>query len=313
MNAGTLIDYAQQRAGRVDSGYRTRTLNFLNEAMERWAIARPWRSLKRTVDLITDGTRNLVFPDYVAHVVWLLDKSNTNVINYQERWDRDNPGTYLADTSGRSDFWREQEVVPVYRQPTAAAQIAFTSTSSGESFAVHIAGILSDTAASGTAGAEYMGEEICTASGGTCVSTNIFKNILSVGKTGLTTGYVSGTAGGTELCKMAPNRYSAKYRKVELIAIPTANTEIRAGVILEPPRLTDEAHVPHSSVNNEFLIWYAAGLIHKAQGDTQIGEICMNRAMRIMAQDDQHEKTAGDQDWNAAPDPLYWQSEDSWP
>jgi hypothetical protein len=313
MDAGTLISYAQQRAGRVDSGFDDRTLNFLNEAVERWAISRPWQSLKRTITTVTTGDRSMVFPDYVAHVAWLCDEDNQNVINYQERWDRDHPGAYLGDSTGNPDFWREAEVASVYRQPTTPAQISFLSTASGESFSVHITGLIQDTAVSGTAGEYYFGEEVCVASGSTCISSNLYQDIISVGKTGTTGGYVKVRQGSTELAKIAPRRWSAKYRKVEFLTIPGAGITYRCGVIIEPPKLTRETHVPHPSINNEYLIWYAAGLIHKAQGDTQIAEVCLARANRIMNRDDQQEKTAGDRDWNAAPDQMYWGSERSWP
>jgi len=313
MDAGTLISHAQQRAGRVDSGYDARTLNFLNEAVTRWAIAKPWDTLKRVVDMPTTGERDLVFPDYVAHVSWLADKSNTKQLDHRTRWDRDFTSSYLSDAEGSASLWKEAEISAVYRQPSTPSVINFVSTSSGESFAAHITGLLQDTNASGTAGEFYFGEEVCTAdSGGTCASTRVFQNIISVGKTGVTTGYVTVNEGSTELAKISPNRWTGKYRKVQLMTIPGAGTIFRCGVLVAPPQLTKATHVPHPSINVDYLIWYAAGLIHKAQGDTQIAEICLARADRILARTDQQEKTAGDKDWNAAPDYGYWNSEQYW-
>jgi len=307
MDVATLISQAQQVAGRVDSAFQERTLRFLNEAVEKWALARPWNGLRKTVDVVCDGTRYLVFPDFVRSVRLLTDLTNKKYLDYIENWDRQATHEYLSASTGAVAWWREEGIVPVYSQPATPSYVTVAGASASDVFTVHLAGTGLDTAASGTAGEVFFQEELITVNGTTtATSTRIYKDILSVGKDRLTEGDLSIAVAGTQVGRVAANRWYTPYRRVELLRIPSAGTTLRAGVLCAPPQLHETGQVPHPSINPQYLIWYAAGVIHKAQNETDQAAVCFRQAAELLAQRDYQEQAFSDRDWTSAPDPNYW-------
>ena len=316
MDVQTLIVAAQRLAGRVDVGFDDRSLNFLNEAIEAWAIALPWSTLRDTLTLTCDGTRSLVFPDHVRTVRWLADVSSRRPIDARDFWDREAPDQYLGDTTGPASWWREEGVAPVYLQPTEAlpAQITFRTTVS-DTFTCHLTGLSIDTTQSGTAGYRYFAEErINVAGSGPATSANFYVKVMSCGRSKRAAVDTLILNGATQIGRIQANRQRSAYRRIEFLTIPGAGTQIRAGVIMQPGDLTEIWMNPHPSINLEFLRWYAAGLIHKAQNQSDQGELCIQRANQILSQRAYQEKMAGDKDLGCIPDQQYWGTEDvgSW-
>jgi hypothetical protein len=315
MDVATLTNQAQQLAGRVDTNWNERTLRFLNEGVERWAQKRPWNSLRKTLTMTADGTRKLVFPDYVLTIAWLTDLTNRDVVNFRESWDREATSQYLGNTTGAAYWWREDGVQPLYKELSAASTLQVRSEAS-DTYSVHITGLGQDTTQSGTAGENFFIEEVLSASGsGPNTSANTYKEILTIGRTARGNGDVLVTDGTTQLGRIAKNRWTTSYRRAELLRIPSAGTQLRCGVLVRPTPLVETNQVAHHTINPQYLIWYAAGLIHKAMDEQDLGEVCLARADRILDERDYQEEAFGDRDWGSLPDSEYWGSEDTlaWP
>jgi hypothetical protein len=315
MDVATLTNRAQRIAGRVDSGFDSRTVQFLNEAVEHWARANPWPGLRRTGEFVADGTRNLILPQHVFHVQWIADKTNKFPLEAKDLWDREARDEYLGDTTGPAFWWREVGVTPITQQPTTPALLT-VRTDVSDSFSAHIAGIAQDTTASGTANYEYFTEEQLNVAGSAAVSTvNYYIRVMTVGKNDFTAGDLKVYNGSTLIGRIAANRYRSEYRNVEFLTIPEGGTLLRIGYLEAPNPLTAAYQNPHPSINPEFLVWYAAGLIHKAQNESDQGELCIQRALQILNARSFKEKDHGDQDHGLYPDQGYWGSENlySWP
>lgn len=315
MNVGELITRAQRLAGRVDAGFDSRTLQFLNEGVDRWARAMPWPTLRKVGRVVADGTRDLIFPSHVFQVVWLADESNKEPIEYRDQWDRQDPSGYLGNAVGNASWWREQGVVPVSVQPITPQQIIVRTTVS-DTFSVHLAGISIDTAQSGTANYEYFAEEqISVTSSGPHTSSNLYVRLMTVGKDDLTPGDLLVNTGSTQIARIAKNRYRAEYRHIELLTIPPAGTLIRAGFLEAPGPLVANHQQPHTSINPEYLAWYAAGLIHKSMNEGDLYLACDQKATEILGSRINKERTHGDEEVQSYPDNAYWGYENrfSWP
>ncbi len=315
MDAATIILRAQRLAGRVDGGFDERSLEFVSEGVERWALSIPWPTLRFVTTIVADGTRNLVAPDYFRTIRWLADETNQRAIEAKDYWDREFPGQYLSNATGSAFAWREEGIDPVYRQPSALGALTFRSTTS-DVYTAHISGISRDTTQSGTAGYEFFREETVNIAGsGPVSSANAYIKVLTVGRNKKSAYDLTISEGSTQLGRLGAGRHTAEYRRCELITIPPAGTNIRVGGIVNPAPITNAAHVPHPSINREYLVWYTAALIHKAQGQFEQGELCQAKAKEILSDRLLQERQAGDRDYGLIPDQAYWNHEElrSWP
>lgn len=315
MNVGELITRAERLAARVDAGFDSRTLQFLNEGVDKWARSMPWPTLRKIVRVVADGTRNLMFPPHVFQVVWLADESNKEALEHRDQWEKQDPSSYLGDSTGAATWWREIGVSPVSSQPSSLSQLTVRTTVS-DNFSVHIAGVSIDTTQSGTANYEYFAEEQVNITGsGPQTSANSYLRIMTIGKDDITPGDLLVTVGSTQLARVAKNRYRAEYRNVEFLAIPPAGTLIRAGILERPGPLVSNYQQPHPSIDPEFLVWFAAGLIHKAMNEGELFLACDAKANEILTSRISKEKTHGEEEVQSYPDPAYWNYEDrhTWP
>jgi hypothetical protein len=315
MDALTIITQAQRRAGRVDAGFNARCYEFLNEGIARWALTIPWSTLRQTLDIPSDGTSKIVLPEYVASVQWLADKTNNNAMRNRDFWDREATSTYLQESSGAASWWKEAGLQPVYRQPSSASYISVRSDVS-EGRSVYLSGISIDTSSSGTAAEKFFVDETLVIADGTgATSSNMYIEIHSVGKTERSDGDLRVVDATGQIARIPDGKFQCAYRTVEMIRKPAAGTIFRAGILLSPPPIYSAGQLPHTSITPEFLVWYVAGLIHKASNQTQEAELCLQRADRIMSQRAYAEKNFGERDWSAIPDSEYWQYENarSWP
>lgn len=315
MNVGEILTQAQRLAGRVDPGFDSRVVRFINEGVDVWARKIPWPTLRRVGDFVATGGRDLVLPPHVLRVVWIADKTNKNPVHPLDPWDREYPVPYMADSSGAPQHWREEGIVPVIAQPTSPATLEVRTTAS-DSFAVHIAGYARDTTASGTADYEHFVEEILSVGGtGTYSTANQYIRVISIGKDDLTNGDLRVYNGTTAISRIHRNRYRAEYRRLEFLQIPTAGTEIRVGYLERPPALTQATQQAHPAIDPDYLVWYAAGLIHHSQNQKDMGDVYIARAEQKLEDRIYAERMHGDRDLQGIPDQNYWDNESqySWP
>lgn len=313
MNLGNLITEAQRLAGRVDSNFNERTRRWINEAQNEWAISVPWPTLERSETFIANGTRTLVLPARIQAVRWVGDKSNKAEVLPNRFWNREYPSQYHGQTAGSATYWRDGGVVAVAQQPAAASQI-YLDTPISDSFSVYVAGLARDSNASGTANEYYFKEEEISVTGsGPHTSVNTYVQVDVVGKDDLTPGDVVLHDSATNvLARIAANQYRPEYRTIEFLLVPAAGTEISIGYTVRPAELAANYQVPHPSVDTEYLVWYAASLIHSAQGQEDQAQIKRQHAEAIIQRRIYKERMHGEKDLRAIPEANYWNDEDQY-
>lgn len=312
MNVRTLMTRAQQQAGRVDPGYDARTLRALNDAQEKWALTIPWPGLVRHERFVADGTTELVLPPRVRKIQWLADKTNKKPLDVGGQWDRQFPAPFLDQTSGAAALWRDLGVVPVIRQPSVPSRLSVVAGAS-DNFTVHITGLAFDTAASGTPLERYFVEDLISVNSTTGhTSTNEYVQVDSYGKDDLTPGDVSLRSVDGVMARLAKNKYRSELRRIELLFKPAAGTLIECEYLTAPQPLASDPQVPHPAVDVEYLVWYAAGVIHRNQNQADLAQEAFAQAEVLLNTRIYQERMHGDTDIQSIPDAAYWGNEDQY-
>lgn len=312
MNLLNLITESQRLAGRVDSNFNDRSRRWLNEAQTEWVQSVPWPTLVRTETFACDGTAQLVLPPRVLTVKWLLDRTNKRPVAPNDQLDKEYAAPMVNGTAGNIDYWKEYGVVPVARQPAATGKLSLYTTAS-DSFSFYVAGLVENTAASGTAEQYYYVQEtVVVSTTGTYQTANNYVRVDVLGKDDFTNGDVVVTDASSNLLARIPQyAYQSEYKVLQFVLVPTAGTLVDVAYIQRPPPLVDNAQQPPPAVDTEYLIWYAAGMLHQAQpGQEQAAATKLARAAEILQRRIAKEKKHGDKDWRGIPDPSYWGSED---
>lgn len=313
MNLANLVTEVQRLVGRVDSTWFSRCRRWLNEAQEQWSLECPWPTLLREESFSCNGGRSLIMPQRVKIVLWAADQTNARPIDMLKHWDREFPTGLLQNTNGAAFFSRPMGLQAVFRQPEAVGRLTFNTTVS-DSFNVYVAGLARDTTVSGTPEQYYFAREVVTIGATTdYTSTTLWFRIDTLGKDDYTPADLSVRDSSSNLvARVARDAYRSEYRQLDLMFIPPAGTQIAVQYLTGPDPLVDNEQLPHTSVDPEYLIWYAAGLAHAAQGEEQQSAVKLARAKEILSRRILREKQFGDQDWRALPEPGYWQYEDQY-
>lgn len=315
MNLANLITEAQRLAGRVDSLWNDRTRRWLNEAQTQWALAVPWPDLTRAESFWVSGATNqIVLPHRVMTVKKIADRTNKRPVRPNAQTDQEYSNELFSATTGPIDFWTEHGVQPVSRQPTAGGALQVYTTAS-DSFSLFVAGLAENTNASGTSEQFYFEKETLVVSSTSTYST--VKNYVRVdvlGKDDFTNGdVVVSDVSSNLLARLPANAFQCEYRVLQFVRIPDSAVQLDVWYLQRPTPLVDNAQLPPPAVDPEYLIWYAAGMIHSAQeGQEQSAQIKLARAREILDRRIAKERTQGDKDWRAIPEPLYWCNEDGY-
>lgn len=309
MNLANLRTEAQRLAGRVDTDFNDRTRRWLNEAQEQWAIAVPWPTLVVEEDFTSFGTRQLVLPQRVKQVQWVADKTNRRPLDASNAFDREFPSSFLGDTPGAPFFWREVGVQAVIAQPVVGALSVRTTAS--DVFSVYLEGLAEDTSASGTPNQYFVArEQINVSSSGVHSGATLFRELHTIGKDDYTPAdVVVRDTSSNVISRISAHAYRAEYRRIEFVHIPTSGTVFRVRYLRAPTPLVEAWHIPHTSVDTEYLIWHASSLVHEAQGQAELAAIKMARAKEILDRRIYKESSHGDRDYRALPEPSYFGSD----
>lgn len=311
MNFSSIVTEAQRLAGRVDNDWQPRTKRWINEAQEQWAIAVPWPTLVKEEDFTNFGTRSMVLPPRVKGVLRVADKTNAMPLDRAQHWDREAPNQFYGNSNGQGQWWRELGFTSTLRQPAATAVFS-CSTPQSCTVNVYVAGLALDTTASGTADQYYFARDVVNVAGsGVYTGTKLFYQIDTVGKDAYTPGDVVVRDGSSNiLARVLADSYRSQYRTIDILPIPVSGTVFNIQYTTAPESLIDTWQIPHTAVDIEYLIWYAAGMIAKAQAQEQQSASCLARAKEILDRRIYKERGQGDQDWRVLPSPDYWGHDD---
>lgn len=313
MNLANLRKEVGQLAGRVDPDWSGRIRRFLNEAQTEWATAVPWPTLVRNEDLTANGNQNMVLPQRVLFVRSVADKTNKRPVTYQQHWDREFPTAYFGETTGAAMLTRERGLVPITSQPSTPMTYSVQAQAS-DVCTVYIGGLVQDTTASGTPDFQYFDQESIAISNDSVVAgTKSFVRVEVLGKNDFSAADIVVRDSSSNVVSRIPALdYSAEYRQLQFLHIPPAGTVFDMEYIQKPAPLVNDYQVPHPSIKANFLVWYAAGMVHEAQGQLDQARVKMARAQTMLDKEIYRERGHGDRDWRAVPEFNYWNDEDQY-
>lgn len=311
MNLANLRTEAQRIAGRVDTDFNSRTRRWLNEAQERWALAIPWPTLLRTETFSCKGTQNLVLPQRVKIVNWVGDRTGRRSLMVRDGWEKDFPEAYMSQTPGAPTLVRELGVTPVTAQP-ATAGILSVKTTTSDVFGVYLGGLCQDTTASGTPDFYFFDEEkVDVNSSSVTAGKKLFVRIEVIGKDDFTPAdVVIRDAASNIIARIPAHAYTAEYRQLEFLYVPAVDSQVDVNYVQGPVPMIEEYQVPHPSIKTEYLIWYAAALLHSAQGQMEQAAEKRSIAMDWLNAQIYRERNFGEKSYQGRPDQNYWGAED---
>lgn len=294
-----LIDRVQRIADRVDPTYRIRTLDSLDEAQQWYASQIPWDALKRIEDFQASG-EFLVLPDRVNKVIRIGDRTNARPLDAGEFFERATPGAYYQRSTGAPCRWRPMGYVATVKELSTAAQLHVSSTQS-ETISVQVRGLVSDSTASGTALEFYEAKETMTLVGATLASTNTYTSIIALQKDkGTASDVLIGTAADGLLARIPSWEARPLYHKIQLQPVPTGQT-LEVAYFRRPDRLTSEQDPMDPSINEEAIVWRAAGNLHWMDNEGQAAERAWQKANEVIALKRNEEETFGEKDFHIEP------------
>lgn len=321
MKLSDIVDRAQELADRKDTKWDARCRRWTNEAIEQWALKLPWPTLKRSEDFTFDSReatgRILTLPQYVLKVLTVADDTNNRVVRRGENPDLDFPLKHLDNSATAALFFRELGFAAVHDQPAAAAALRAQSTVS-DAVTIYVAGLAQDTAASGTPDQTYQARESIITSGSSITAgSTLFVRVDTIGKDSDSSNgdVLISTAADGQLARIYQDDDMSRYRQLEFLGAPTAGTVFQIEYLLKPHPLRASNDFPPPAVDIDYIIWYVTSMIHRAQGNVEEAEVFLARAEGILERNASFEKNAGDQDYRAFPESLYWANEDqyTWP
>jgi len=305
-----LIDRVQQLADRVDSTYRPRCLNAIDEAQQWYAVSSPWDALYERETFLTSGSEALVLPDRVCKILRVADLDEMTPIDAGGN-DWGEYATHLNKTKGLPFEWRPAGSASVLRQPEVPDYLVLTPSVS-ESFDVLMRGLVQDTGASGTALEFYEAQEtINIASDSPVTSTTSWARIDNISKARATSADLKvDLAGGGTVSRIPSWGTRPLFQKIEFLFIPDGVKQVRVEYYRRPQRITDENQALDASVNEDVLAWRAAGNLHWMDQEGQAAQVAWAKADQLIAKEMSREETFGDRDHGVQPGFSYLERED---
>jgi len=307
-----LINEIQRLANRVSPSERSRALEALDRAVRKYAMRIPWKSLKRTEEFITDGTRFMVFPDRVAKVIELADKTEQGRIGPEAHFIENYGPTYLSDVAGRPSVWRESGIVPIIAVPSSDTTLTLTASQS-EVFDVEIYGRVRDASESGSALELYdVRETVAIVSDAAVQTVNSYVDVRAISKDRSTAAFlhVVDDISGKVVSRVMPQDASPAYRRIEFNVIPGAGRVVLVEYFTPPDRIDSELQALDPAINIDYLVWAGVGDLHWILNETQNAQVAWGKADEILAQEANKERTFGENPESITPDFTYFDLED---
>lgn len=294
-----LIDRVQRVADRVDPSHRTRALDSIDEAMQWYASQVPWDALKRQEDFYA-ASEYLILPDRVNKVIRIGDKTNSRPLDPGEFFERRRPGAYFQRVTGAACEWRDQGYVATAKDITEGSTLEVYSTAS-EAINVQVRGLVSDTTASGTALELYEAKETISLAGVTQTSAHSYNKVISIQKDkGTDADVIVGTSADGQIARIPSWESRPMYRKIQFHPVPTGQT-FEVAYFRRPDRVTSENDPISPGLNEEALMWRAAGNMMWMDNEPQAAERAWQKAAEVVAIKRNEEETFGEKDFHVEP------------
>ncbi len=307
-----LLDEVQRLANRVSPSERSRAREALNRALVKYAQRIPWRSLRRSETFITDGSRFMVFPERVAKIIEMADKTEQARIRPDVHFIENYGATFLSDVAGRPCVWREAGVVPLVATPATDTTFTLTANQS-EVFSVELWGTVRDASESGSALEFYEVRETVSIVDDSGVQTgNSYTNLRAITKDRSTDAFVQvvDDNSGKVASRIMGQNANPVYRRVEFDVIPAAGRVVFVEYFTQPDRIDSEMQAIDPAVNEQYLVWTAVGDLHWLLKETQNAQVAWAKADEILAQEANKERTFGENAESFTPDFTYFGLED---
>lgn len=298
-----LIDKAQRLADREDPGKRINVQDAIDEAVQWHALRLPWESLKETEDFIAvAGSREVTLPDRVGKVIRLGDRTNFNNINSGDQWARRMPGAFLQRTTGNIFEWRDAGLAPVTSQPATDTTLTLHTTAS-EAMSVFVRGLVRDTTSSGTPLEFVPTQETVVLAGESQPSANLYTRIISIQKPrNSNNDLIAVNSQSLARISRIPTWESRPlFPRIQVHYIPSVNTLIEVQYFKRPDRIVSENDSLEPAVNEEAILWRAAGNLHWADQEGQQAERAWAKADEVLVAMKNQEDTFGEKDFHVEP------------
>ncbi len=306
-----LIDRVQLRADNVDTRKRARVLDALDEAVQ-WYVGRvPMSARLRNETFLASGSEFMVFPDRVLQVLEIGDLSNQRIIEPGSQFRRRAPGAFFNKTSGTAYEWERAGVVSVIAQPHSDTTLTVQANVS-DSFDCYVRGLVRDTTASGTPlELQEIEETISITNSETNLTVNLFVNITDITKQRPTVANLNITENlNSRLISRIPLWEGRPlYKRIRFVYVPPVNTQIDVEYYRRPDRLHSETQGIDIDIDEEALIWRAAGNLHWMDQEGQSAQRAWQLAEQILTTAKTVEEQFGEQDFHVEPTNFYFDAE----
>ncbi len=184
---------------------------------------------------------------------------------------------------------------PVASAPSTDSALLIHSTAS-EAINVTIRGLVFDPSAANTALELYEAQETVALGGITETSVNTYREVLAIQKDkGTTADVVVGTALDGQISRIPSWEARPLFRRIEFYPVPSGQT-LEVQYFRRPDRITKESDAVDPSVDEEALVWRAAGNMHWTDNEGQAAGIAWRKAEEILLRVRNEEDTFGEKD-----------------
>lgn len=299
-----LIDRVQRLTGRVDSTYRSRALDAIDDAVQWYSQRAPWNGLKELETFATPGGQRMALPDRIAQIISVSDLTNKRWIEPGEFFENKYTSPYLDQQQSTAFEWRPLGNSPVLSQPDAARYYTVQASVS-EAMTVTLKGLVHDSGFSGTPLSLYEAIETFTLGSAAVTSTNQYFKVLGLQKNKGTTGSLVLTqlTENRKVARVEPWDESSNYKVIEFMYAPATNTQMRINYYRKPDRLTSESDILDPDIDEAIIRWYAAGTMLAADEALEAGMALWSKAEKRLNEKMNADKTFGERDSS----PNMWQ------
>lgn len=237
-----------------------------------------------------------MLPQHVDHVTGILNVTDQLNIDRAGDFSRRHPTDSAQNTAGRPQEYDLAGYVPAVRDPTGF--LWFSSTAS-ETFEINVTGYAaSSSGTSGTGLATTLQTETVNAAGVSPVTlSTLFTEIHSIGKATHTNGdywFFDAAAADAAVSWIPAGEFEAKFRRIELQFIPSADKTLRISYRRRIPTLTNDNQSPHASVDADFVVERAVALWQRHQEQYSKAQWHDQQAERILAAEADEESNFGE-------------------